>query len=208
MLATPDTRSQVPRRCFEGPPSGITDAAHSKCAQIGANRTIPSPSPAHIGPRALPRPGTNRDDGSQERGQGAGPKRSVHAVRREAVTAQIQAFGSLFCAAQSRPRPGLRLRITSPVYGEVFRSLRPSLSQRHTRTGMHANRVHRHEAKMLHSPMAKSVWCALQTVSIDTLPVLKFLLCHGHLPGMFFSGLRPLICHASRPPHRARPSRP
>ena len=33
------------------------------------------------------------------------------------------------------------------------------------------------------SPMAKSVWCALQTVSIDTLPVLKFLLCHGHLPG-------------------------
>ena len=56
--------------------------------------------------------------------------------------------------------------------------------------------------------MAKSVWCALQTVSIDTLPVLKFLICHGHLPGMFFSGLRLLICHAPRPPHRARPSRP
>ena len=101
--ATPGTRSQVPRRCFEGAPSGITDAAHSKCAQTGANRTIPSRSPEHTGPRARPRPKTNRDDGSQERGQGAGPKRSVHAVRRDAVTAEIQASGSLFCAAQTLP---------------------------------------------------------------------------------------------------------
>ena len=78
-------------------------AVDSSTPKVGANRPIPSPSPAHIGPRALHRPGNIRDDGSQERGQGAGPKRSVHAVRREAVTAQIQAFGSLFCAAQTTP---------------------------------------------------------------------------------------------------------
>ena len=62
---------------FRGAPSGITDAAHSKCAQIGANRTIPSHSPEHTGPRPLPRPRTNynRDDGSiSGAGSGCGPE--------------------------------------------------------------------------------------------------------------------------------------
>ena len=151
MLPTPDTRSQVPRRCSEGPPSGITDAAHSKMCMNGTNHLVPSYAPAHTGPCAHPRPRHSGLLGCGKWVWGPATKWPAYAVRQKALAAQIQAFGSLFCAAQSRPRPGLRLRITWPVYGEVFRSLRPSLSQRHTRNGMHANRVHRHEAKMLHA---------------------------------------------------------
>jgi hypothetical protein len=102
----------------------MTDAAHSKCAQIGANRTIPSHSPEHTGPRALPRPNTNREDGSQERGQGAGPKRSAQAVRREAVAAQNQAFGSLFCAAQAL----LRVRLSAGCVSATCALTPPTLA--------------------------------------------------------------------------------
>ena len=92
-----------PQEVFRGPPSGMTDAAHSKCAQIGAKRTIPSHSPEHTGPRALPRPRNSRGMGPDKRVWDLTTKRSVQAVRREAVAAQIQAFGGLFCAAHTTP---------------------------------------------------------------------------------------------------------
>ena len=85
-----------------------------KSVQTAPSYPIPRSIPAHA---PFPDLKTNRNNVCQQQGQGAGPKRSVHAVRREAVTAQIQAFGSLLCAAQSRPGPGLRLLSTWLVYG-------------------------------------------------------------------------------------------
>ena len=117
--------SEVPPA--EGPPSTITDAAHSKMCMNGTNHLVPSYAPAHTGPCAHPRPRHSGLLGCGKWVWGPATKWPAYAVRHKALTAQIQAPGSLFCAEQSRPRPGLRLRITSPVYGEVFRSLRPSL---------------------------------------------------------------------------------
>ena len=103
MWAIPDTRSRASGRCFEGAPSVISEAKYSKHARISTNRRNPPCSPAHPGPCAHPRPKTNRDEGSQQRARGAAANWSVHTGRQEALTAQIRAFGCLFCAAQIHP---------------------------------------------------------------------------------------------------------
>jgi hypothetical protein len=101
--ATLDTRPQVPCRCFEGDPSGITDATCGKHVKTGANRSIPSRSLAHTGPCAHPRPRTSKDMGPGTQVWGPAAKWSVQAVQEKAATAQIQASGSLLRAAQALP---------------------------------------------------------------------------------------------------------
>ena len=88
---TPAPRS--PGGVSRGPP-GMTDAAHSKCAQIGANHPISSRSPEHTGPCGHPRPRPDQDDGSHHRVCYPAAKWSVAAARRDAVPAQIQACQS------------------------------------------------------------------------------------------------------------------
>ena len=114
---------------------------------VQLNHLVPSYTPAHSGPCVHPRPSHSGLLGCGKWVWGPATKWPAYAVRQKALAAQIQAFGSLFCAAQSRPRPGLRLRITWPVYGEVFRSLKPSLRRWHTRTGMHADPRARQQSK-------------------------------------------------------------
>ena len=142
-----ETRSQVPRRCFEGHPSEKTDAAHSKMCMNGTNHLVPSYAPAHSGPCVHSRLRHSGLLGCGKWVWGPATKWPAYAVRHKALTAQIQAPGSLFCAEQSRPRPGLRLRITSPVHGEVLPSLRPSLRRWHTLGSMHADPRARQRSK-------------------------------------------------------------
>ena len=150
MLATPDTRSQVPRRCSEGPPSGINDAAHSKMCMNGTNHLVPSYAPAHTGPCAHPRPRNSVVLGCGKWIRGPATKWPAYAVRQKALAAQIQAPGSLFCAAQSRLRPGLRLRAS--LWRGVPKSETQSQSTAYS---------HRHARKPRASARSKNVACLL-----------------------------------------------
>ena len=93
----------VPRRSFPTGPSGKTDAAHSKCAQTSANHPVPSYAPAHSGPCVHPRPSHSGLLGCGKWVWGPAIKWPAYAVRQKALAAQIQAFGSLFCAAHTTP---------------------------------------------------------------------------------------------------------
>ena len=189
---TPDTRSPAPVWCFEGAPSGITEATYSKMCTTGTNHPIPSRSPAHTGPCAHPRPGNSGVLGRGKRVWGSATKWSAYAGRREALTAQIQAPGSLFCAAQSRPRPDLRLWSTSPVYGEVLQSLRLGLSQRHTPASMHGRRP-RGRTHQKHNKVARArkLHMPREAHPTTTPRIARWVSRAHHIMGMLTRARRP-----------------
>ena len=84
-------------------PPRASPGLHRKAVHTGTKPGHPAPIPAHTSPPGPPRPRTSWEDRPHQWVSHPAGKWSVWAGRREAVAAQIQAFGGLFCAAHTLP---------------------------------------------------------------------------------------------------------